>query len=105
MASLDEYIEYRRKQHEKITEESYIIRDKFATFSKNTNRSKPLAELTINKQMKFLMRKAGLPYEQLQPDHSFRKFFNTCLMNSNVAYPFKELLMGHSVKRYILRYC
>jgi site-specific recombinase XerD len=38
MASMDEYIEYRRKQHEKITEESYIIRDKFATFSKNTNR-------------------------------------------------------------------
>jgi hypothetical protein len=98
MASLDEYIDYRRKQHEKITEESYIIRDKFATFSKNTNRSKPVAEQTINKQMKFLLRKAGLPYEQLQPDHSFRKFFNTCLMNSNIAYSFKELLMGHSVK-------
>jgi integrase len=42
MASLDEYIDYRRKQHEKIRGESYIIRDKFATFSKNTNRSKPL---------------------------------------------------------------
>ena len=98
MASMDEYIEYRRKQHEKITEESYIIRDKFATFSKNTNRPKPVAEYTVNKQMKFLLRKAGLPYDQLQPDHSFRKFFNTCLMNSNVAYSFKELLMGHSVK-------
>ena len=98
MVSIDEYIEYRRKQHEKITEESYIIRDKFATFSKNTNRPKPVAEYTVNKQMKFLLRKAGLPYDQLQPDHSFRKFFNTCLMNSNVAYSFKELLMGHSVK-------
>jgi integrase len=97
-AALDEYIDYRRKQHEKITAESYIIRDKFATFSKNTNRSKPVAEQTINKKMKFLLRKAGLPYDQLQPDHSFRKFFNTCLMNSNVAYSFKELLMGHSVK-------
>jgi integrase len=98
MASLDEYIDYRRKQHEKITEESYIIRDKFATLSKNTNRPKSVAEYTINKQMKFLLKKAGLPAEQLQPDHSFRKFFNTCLMNSNVAYSFKELLMGHSVK-------
>src|SRR5918911_5174344 len=48
--------------------------------------------------MKFLLRKAGLSYDQLQPDHSFRKFFNTCLMNSSVAYSFKELLMGHSVK-------
>jgi integrase len=98
MTSIDEYIDYRRKQHEKITEESYIIRDKYATFSKNTNRPKPLAENTINKQIKFLLTKAGLPYEQLQPDHSFRKFFNTCLMNSDVAYSFKELLMGHSVK-------
>jgi integrase len=98
MASINEYIEYRGKQHEKITEESYIIRDKFATFSKKTNRPNPLTEHTINKQMKFLLKKAGLPFEQLQPDHSFRKFFNTCLMNSNVAYSFKELLMGHSVK-------
>jgi integrase len=98
MASIDEYIDYRRKQHEKITDESYIIRDKFSTFSKTTNRPKPLRENTINKQMKFLLRKAGLPYDQLQPDHSFRKFFNTSLMNSNVTYSFKELLMGHSVK-------
>jgi integrase len=53
MASIDEYIDNRRKQHEKITGESYIIRDKFATFSKSTNRPKPLTESTINKQMKF----------------------------------------------------
>jgi integrase len=98
MASIDEYIDYRRKQHEKITEDSNIIRDKYATFSKSTNRPKPLTEHTINKQMKFLLTRAGLPFEQLQPDHSFRKFFNTCLMNSDVAYSFKELLMGHSVK-------
>jgi integrase len=98
MASIDEYIDYRRKQHEKITEDSYIIRDKFSTFSKSTNRPQPLGEHAINKQMKFLLKKAGLPFEQLQPDHSFRKFFNTCLMNSDVAYSFKELLMGHSVK-------
>src|SRR5215468_9352846 len=53
---------------------------------------------SINKQMRFLSRKAGLPFEDLQPDHSLRKFFNTALMNSDVAYTFKELLMGHSVK-------
>jgi hypothetical protein len=48
--------------------------------------------------MHFLIRKAGLPFEELQPDHSLRKFFNTALMNSDVAYTFKELMMGHSVK-------
>jgi integrase len=98
MAALDEYFELRKRQHEKITEESYIIRDKFAAFSSTTNRARPLRGQTINKQMKFLLRKAGLPYEQLQPDHSLRKFFNTALMNSDVAHSFKELLMGHSVK-------
>ena len=74
MASIDKYVEYRRKQHEKITDESYTIRDKFATFSKSTNRPKPLTVHAINKQMKFLLRKAGLPLEHLQPDHSFRNF-------------------------------
>jgi hypothetical protein len=44
------------------------------------------------------LKKAGLPYDHLEPDHSFRKFFNSCLMNSNVAYSFKEHLIGHSVK-------
>jgi hypothetical protein len=98
MGAIDEYIEYRKKQHEKITDDSYSILDKYATFSKNTNRPSPVAEQNINKQIKFLLRKAGLSYDQLQPDHSLRRFFNTCLMNSNVAYSFKELLMGHSVK-------
>jgi site-specific recombinase XerD len=86
MATLDKYFEFRKRQHEKIAEESYIIRDKFAPFSKVTNRARPLSEITINKQMKSLLKKAGLLYEQLQPDHSLRKFFNTALMNSDVAH-------------------
>jgi integrase len=93
IAAIEDYLQYRKKQCEKITDDSYIIRDKFATFSKKTNRSKPLSENTINKQMKHLLRKAGLSYEELQPDHSLRRFFNTA-----VTYSFKELMMGHSVK-------
>jgi integrase len=71
---------------------------KFATFSRETNRPKPLLEYVINKQMKFLLRKMGLPFEEIQPDHSLRKFFDTTLMNADVAHSFKELLMGHSIK-------
>ncbi|MGA9153891.1 MAG: tyrosine-type recombinase/integrase [Candidatus Nitrosopolaris sp.] len=98
LASLDEYLKYRKSQGEKITSESWLIRDKFATFSNKTNRPIPPSDKSIRKQMRFLIRKAGLPLEDLQPDHSLRKFFNTALMNSDVAYTFKELLMGHSVK-------
>jgi integrase len=98
LASLDEYLKYRKSQGEKITAESWLIRDKFATFSRKTNIPTPPSGKSIRKQMSFLLRKAGLPLEDLQPDHSLRKFFNTALMNSDVAYTFKELLMGHSVK-------
>src|ERR671931_1904417 len=44
LAAIDAYVDYRRKQHEKITDESYVIRDKYATFSKKTNRPNPIAE-------------------------------------------------------------
>jgi integrase len=98
LTSLDEYLKYRKSQGEKITDESWLIRDEFATFSSKTNRAIPPSVQAINKQMRFLIRKAGLPLEDLQPDHGLRKFFNTALMNSDVAYTFKELLMGHSVK-------
>ena len=98
LASLDHYLKFRKSQGEKIAAESWLIRDKFATFSRKTNNPNPPSVKSINKQMGFLLRKAGLPFEELQPDHSLRKFFNTSLMNSDVAYTFKELLMGHSVK-------
>jgi integrase len=98
LASLDEYLKYRKSQGEKVTDESWLIRDKFATFSNKTNKPVSPSDKAICKQMRFLLRKAGLPIEDLQPDHSLRKFFNTALMNSDVAYTFKELLMGHSVK-------
>jgi hypothetical protein len=80
MAALDEYFELRKRQHEKITEESYIIRDKFAAFSKATNRARPPSERTINQQIKRLLIKAGLPYEQLQPDHSLRKSAQSAIL-------------------------
>ncbi len=98
MAVLDEYFEFRKRRHEKITDESWIIRDKFALFSQATHRAKPLLERTINVQIKRLLTKAGLSYEQLQPDHSLRKFFNTTAMNSKVDPSFKKLLIGHSIK-------
>jgi integrase len=98
LVSLDHYLKYRKSQGEKITAESWLIRDKFATLSSKTNKPIPPSDHSINKQMRFLLRKAGLSFEELQPDHSLRKFFNTALMNSDVAYTFKELLMGHSVK-------
>ncbi len=59
LTSLDEYLKYRKSQGEKITDESWLIRNKFATFSNKTNRALPPSDQAINKQMRFLVRKAG----------------------------------------------
>ena len=82
LVSLDEYIKFRKSQGEKITAESWLIRDKFATFSRKTNKPTSPSVAAINKQMRFLLRKAGLPFEELQPDHSLRKFFNTAICST-----------------------
>jgi site-specific recombinase XerD len=98
MSTMDAYFEERRKQGEKLSERSSLIRDKYSIYSTRINNPKSPKAASINAQMRFLMRKAGLAFEELQPDHAFRKFFNSTLMNSDVAVKFKELMMGHSIK-------
>jgi len=98
MSTIDEYLEQRKKLGEKLNEKSCLIRDKYATYSKRINTPKCPTELSINAQIRKLVRKAGLAFEELQPDHAARKFFNTALVNSEVDGKFKELMMGHSVK-------
>jgi hypothetical protein len=97
MSTIDEYLEQRRKQGEKLNERSCLIRDKYAIYSKRINTPKCPRAPAINRQMRQLTRNAGLPYEELQPDHAARKFFDTMLINSEVVGKFKELMMGHSV--------
>ena len=97
MSTIAEYLEQRRKQGEKLNERSPLIRDKYAIYSKRINTPKCPRVSAINRQMRQLIRNAGLPYEELQPDHAARKFFDTMLVNSEVGGKFKELMMGHSV--------
>jgi NADH dehydrogenase/NADH:ubiquinone oxidoreductase subunit G len=98
MSTINAYFEERRKRGEKLTEESYLIRDKYSIYSTRINNPKAPKAASINAQIRQLIRKAGLPFEELQPDHAARKFFNTTLVNSNVDPKFKELMMGHDMK-------
>ncbi len=98
MSSIEEHLESRRKRGEKLNERSYLIRDKYALYSKRINSPVSPTETAINVQIRHLIRKAGLPFDELQPDHAARKFFNTALVNSKVDRMFKELMMGRSVR-------
>jgi integrase len=97
MSTIDEYLEYRMKRGEKLNEGSYLFRDKYPIYSKRINSPKRLSGAAINFQIRRLVRKTDLVFNELQPDHAARKFFDTALVNSRVDGKFKELMMGHSV--------
>lgn len=98
ISTIDEYLAQRRKLGETLNDNSVLIRDKYSIYSKRVNRPTYLVAGTLNNQMRLLLRKAVLPFEELQPDHALRKFFNTALMNSDVHPKFKEMMTGHSIK-------
>lgn len=97
MTALKRWKEYRLGLEENVTDESFILRDHFAHFSARTNKAKPLKRNSISRRVRQLVVKVLKDTDNLQTDHGFRKFFDTCLMNSDVNYQFKELLMGHSI--------
>jgi integrase len=97
ISTIDEYLAQRRKQGERLNEHSVLIRDKYSLFTKRVNRPMRLTTGAINIQMRLLLRKSVLPFAELQPDHSLRKFFNTALINSDINPKIKEIMMGHSI--------
>ena len=68
MSTIEKYKEYRIKQGEKLTEKSPLIRDKYGVYSIRINAPRSPKESAINSQTRRLIRKAGLAFEELQPD-------------------------------------
>jgi len=97
MDAIDRYLDWRRQQGEKITAASPLIRDKFDVGTNHRNQPKALQEESIHAQVVRVAKIAGVYAKDIAPDHSFRYFFNTTLMNSDVNPQFKELMMGHSI--------
>lgn len=98
MSSIHSYLQWRREQGERISDDSPLIRDKFDVFSVNRSNARPIRADSIYHIVARLVKKSGIKSAQLQPDHSFRHYFGTCLLNSDVNHELKELMMGHSLK-------
>jgi integrase len=99
LKAVDTYLNYRKHHGENLTEDSPLIRNQFSPLrNSQTNRAKHMTAEGIRVQMKYLMVAAHLPMELLQPDHSFRKFFNTMAKNAGIDHMYKEMFMGHSIK-------
>lgn len=91
---IQEYLEYRKRSSEKISANSYLIRDHFDDFEYRKPRG--ITKHAIREIIYHLLKKAGIG-ENVSMTHGFRKFFTTQLINSKVNPEIREMLLGHKI--------
>jgi integrase len=108
---IDSYIEQRKQVGEKITDESFLLRNDFGFRGgqATARKPKPVTSASLDTVMQTLLEKTNMykvnhetenyKYQRHKKAtfHGFRKYFNTCLVNADVNVTIKEILMGHSV--------
>ena len=92
---INEYKEYRKRCHEEITPESFLIRNHFDDY---TISKKPdgITKHTIHAIFYRILKTSGIE-ANVQMTHGFRKFFTTQLVNSDVNPEIREMLLGHKI--------
>ena len=105
--TIQQYLEYRKRNHEKVQEDAPLIRNKIRqgvpTNSSSQRNPNNLSVSAILMAMWRLLIKSGVRVLRdtkrydVKMDHGFRKFFNTMCQKSKVDIMHKEMLMGHSI--------
>jgi integrase len=105
---IDKYIEHRKKNGEKINENSLLLRNDF-DYRINARTPKSASDNSLSRVMSDFQIRIGMrevnhstenyKYHRSSTSlyHGFRKYFNTCLANCDVNVTIKEMLMGHSI--------
>jgi len=104
---IDEYLEYRAKNGEKLHKESFLIRDQFDStdLEQVRNRSKGIALSTLKVIIHNKLIKSGIKVvdhskysrKDVPESHGFRKFFMTQCVNSNLNAEIREMMLGHKI--------
>lgn len=95
LQAIDEYKALRIKHGEKITEDSPLIIEDL--WYRTKGQRKAIKSASIGEVVKKLLEKAKIDYDDLQPDHSCRKLFNTSCVVAHIDHRYKETMMGHSL--------
>ena len=106
---MDSYLEYRSRSGERLSKDSFLIREQFDVndIEQIRKQGRPISINTICNILCSLAIKAGVRQvnhnatgRERQPiplAHGFRKFFTTQLINSKVNPEIREMLLGHSI--------
>jgi len=105
---IDDYLEHREKNGEKLTPDSFVIRDQFdiTDIEQIRNRSKGISIHTIKGIVDNVLIKAGIKTtdhtslhnrKEVMSCHGFRKFWMTQAVSSKMNPEIREMLLGHKI--------
>ena len=95
--AIDSYLEMRSRYGEKITSESFLIREQFDVRDKfKIARCRGMARETLQWKLKDVAKRSNMA-KQVPIAHGFRKFFTTQLVNSKINPEIREMLLGHKI--------
>jgi integrase len=98
---IDEYINYRERNGENITPESYLIRDHFDDYAPLSvkQKARPITKHTIREIIAKLLVKSGTrQVREVHLTHGFRKFFTNQLFEADLKTEYRWSLEGHKLK-------
>jgi len=95
-AAVDAYLDMRARYGERITENSYLIREQFDV--RNPGKPKGTVANTLYGKLRDLSKRSGIKDKNLPVCNSFRKFFCSQLLASDLKTELRWLLEGHNLK-------
>lgn len=102
---IDAYLQYRTKNGESLTKDSYLIREQFdITDLEQIRKNKGMSLDGIESFLYIILLKSGVRSVNPNRDrkevalaHGFRKFFTTQCINAKVNPEIREMLLGHRI--------
>jgi integrase len=97
--ALDKYLDMRSGYGEKLTDNSYLIREQFdVRCPANLNpKPKQVNKATLQYKLYDLCKRCGIDKKDIAIAHGFRRFTTTQLVNSKVNPEIREMLLGHKI--------
>jgi integrase len=98
--AIDSYLDMRSRYGEKLTDDSYLIREQFDIRDQfQIKKPKQVTREGLQWMIKDIAKRCGVTTEQKNVPlaHGFRKFFTTQMINSKVNPEIREMLLGHKI--------
>jgi len=98
--SIDSYLNMRSRYGEKLTDNTYLIREQFDIRDQfQINKPNQVTREGLQWMIKDIAKRCGVRTEvkDVPLAHGFRKFFTTQLVNSKVNPEIREMLLGHKI--------